>query len=158
MGRIVGAWGLHGELRVEPLTDFPARLTAGSILYLEGQPACIQRSRGVRDGFQVKLDIVNDRARAKSLRGQFLTVPSDQLNPLPQDSYYHFHIIDMEVWSEEGGYLGQVKGILATGSNDVYVVGDEGGKELLLPALDSVILKVNLLDNKMTVRLPEGLM
>lgn len=157
VGCIKGAWGLHGDLKVEPLTDFSDRFSPGSLLMVEGQAVCVERSRSIKGGLLVKLDLVKDRTRAESLRGRFLTVSEDQIRPLPEGSYYHFQIIGIGVWSEQGEYLGDVKEILTTGSNDVYVVRRKGRKELLIPALEGVVLEVNLGENRTIVRLPEGL-
>ena len=156
VGLIRGPSGLRGDVRVEVLTDSPERFSAGSVLHLEGEPATVLSSRHVRGGLVVKLDVVADRDRAESLRGRPLTVPSHQVNPLPAGSYYHFEIIDMGVWTEDGEYVGEVKEVLPTGANDVYVVKHDG-KELLIPALQDVVLEVDTRHNKMTVRLPEGL-
>ena len=157
VGHVKGPWGLRGDLKVEALTDFPARFSPGSIIFLEGQPARVERSRPIKGGFVVKLDAVNDRTAAESLRGRFLTIPQRELSRLPDGSYYHFQIIDMGVWNERDEYVGRVKEVLATGGNDVYVVVDGGQRELLVPALADVVVEVDVERNKMTVRLPEGL-
>ena len=157
VGRVSGAWGLRGDLKIQLLTDFPSRFSPGSVVYLEGEPARVERSRPIRGGMLVKLDVVNDRTRAESLGGHFLSIPEREVGPLPEGSYYHFQIIDARVWSDQGEYLGQVAEILTTGSNDVYVVKGSDRKELLIPALEGVILAVDLFQNRITVRLPEGL-
>ena len=157
IGRITGKWGLHGDLKVEVLTDFTERFSPGSILYLDGQPARVERSRSFKAGFLVKLDLVNDRTEAELQRGRSVTIPQREVKPLPEGSFYHFQIVDIDVWNEKGEYLGKVKEILSTGSNDVYVVRGESRKEILVPALEEVVLDVNLQDSRMTVRLPQGL-
>jgi 16S rRNA processing protein RimM len=105
----------------------------------------------------VKLDTINDRTEAKTLRGQPLTVPQEESEPLPEGYYYHFQILDMEVQTDEGERLGIIKEILETGSNDVYVVGLSGQRGILIPAIEDVILDVDLKQNLMTVQLPDGL-
>ena len=157
VGRIRGGWGLRGDLRVELLTDLPSRFAPGSVVYLDDRPVCVERSRASKNGLLVKLDIANDRTAAESLRGRVLTIPQRDIKPLPDGSYYHFQIVDMGVWSDQGEFLGTVKEILSTGSNDVYVVQEEGRRELLIPALADVVVSVDLGENRMTVRLPEGL-
>ena len=87
----------------------------------------------------VKLDVVNDRSEAELLRGRFVTIPQQEVKPLPEGSYYHFQIIDLEVWNEKGECLGKVQEVLSTGSNDVYVVRGESRKEILVPALGDVV-------------------
>ena len=63
----------------------------------------------------------------------------------------------MEVYTEEGEYLGIISNIMETGSNDVYVITKEGTKDLLIPAIKDCIIKVDVAENKMTVKLMEGL-
>ena len=158
VGRVTGSWGIRGDLKVESLTDVPQRFSSGARLYLDGRPVTVERARKYRGGLLVKLDLVSDRSHAESLRGSFLTIYLADVEPVPEGSYYHFQIIDMGVWTEEGEYLGEVKEILVTGSNDVYVVKDiSSKKEVSVPALKSVVLKVDLQENRMVVRLPEGL-
>ena len=118
----------------------------------------MQRARPSKNGLRVKLDVANDRTTAESLRGRNLTIPQRDIGPQPSGSYYHFQIVDMHVWSEQGEYLGIVKEILSTGSNDVYVVREESKRELLLPAIADVVVKVELVEHKMTGRIPDGLL
>jgi len=63
----------------------------------------------------------------------------------------------MEVFDEEGKSLGFLKEVLQTGSNDVYVVKGDNSREILIPALKSVVKKVCFEENKMEVILPQGL-
>ena len=158
MGQIKGSWGLRGDLKVESLTDSPSRFSPGSVLYLNGAPTKVERSRSAKGSLLVKLDSVTDRATGEKLRGRFLTVPRSEVQPLAEDTYYHFEIIGLSVWSDEGELLGQVRDILQTGSNDIYVVVDcTSRKELLIPARTEVVREVSVTDGKMTVRLPDGL-
>ena len=157
VGRIRGPWGLRGDLKVEVLTDFDQRFAPGSVLYLRDQPVRVEAARKIKGGLRVKLDTVNDRNSSESLRGQYLTVPQTEVYSLPEGSYFHFQIMDLEVWTEQGEHLGTVKEIISTGANDVYVIGREERTDLLLPALSGVVLKVDIEGHCMTVRLPEGL-
>ena len=157
VGRIRGAWGVRGDLNVEILSDSPSRFSTGSTLTLRGHLATVERSRSVKGGLVVKFDIVADRSEAESMRGQVLTVPQERVAPLPGGRYYHFQIIDMDVWDEAGDRLGRVKEIIETGVNDVYVIDRPGQRDLLIPALADVVLAVSVSDNRMTVKVPEGL-
>ena len=77
--------------------------------------------------------------------------------PEPEDgSYYWVDIIGLSVETVEGEFLGKVDSIFPTGSNDVYVVKD-GKKEILVPALATVLKQVDLDSGIMVVDLPEGL-
>ena len=156
MGKIVGAWGLQGELKIAPQTDCPRRYLPGNVLHVNGHPMTIVRSRKTGRILVVKLKGINDRSHAESLKSALLTIPETELEQLPNGSFYHFDIVNSSVWDEMGSYLGQVKEILETGANDVYVV-DNDGQELLLPAVDSVVIRVNRQERKITVRVPQGL-
>ena len=117
----------------------------------------IERSAGTKAGLRLKLDLASDRTQAEELRGLLLTVPRTEVAPLPDGSYYHFQIIDMDVVSEDGELMGKVAEILTTGSNDVYVVRASGSKDILVPAIAGVVLKIDLDQNEMVVRIPQGL-
>ena len=157
VGRLVGAWGLRGEVKVQPHTDNPERLSVGSRVFLSGRPTTIERSTTTKAGLRLKLDLAGDRTQAEALRGSLLTIPRTEVAPLPDGSYYHFQVIDMEVLSEEGQPMGKVAEILTTGSNDVYVVKAPGRKDVLVPAIADIVLKIDPDQNRMVVRLPEGL-
>lgn len=157
VGWIRGAWGVQGDLKVEVHTDLPTRFAPGSVLHLDGQATRVERSRTLKNGVLIKLDAVADRTAAEALRGRVLTVPQSEVEPLPDGAYYQFQIIDMAVWSEEGEYLGKVAEILPSGGTDVYVVRDDGRRDMLLPALADVIVDVDVDACRMTVRPPEGL-
>ena len=157
VGRIRGAWGLRGDLKVEVLTDFSERFSPGSVLTLDDRTTRVQRRRTVKDGLVVKLDAVDDRTDAEALRGCLITVPEGEVGPPPAGAYYHYQVIDMEVWDDAGAYLGDVKEIISTGGNDVYVVArPNGAQDLLIPAVKDVVLGIDVPDNRMTVRMPEG--
>lgn len=104
----------------------------------------------------IKFQDVDTLEAAEDLRGARLEVPLDNVPPLKPDSYYHFQILDMEVWTQTDEFLGRVEDILATGSNDVYV-SRHAGKEILIPALEHVIIDINLDEGIMIVALPDGL-
>ena len=158
VGRIKGSWGLGGDLLIESLTDFPDRFSPGSILNLEGRPARVESSRATRRGLVVKLDLVDDRTEADSHKGKLVTVPGGDVRPLPDGSYYQYQILGLGVWTVDGEPLGKVKEVLSTGSNDIYVVARTGGGEVLIPALESVVVEVDIDGGKMVVDLPDGLL
>ena len=66
-------------------------------------------------------------------------------------------MLGIDVLSQGGENLGKLHEIIETGANDVYVVRLEGRRDILIPALEDVILDVDLERGSMTVRLPDGL-
>jgi 16S rRNA processing protein RimM len=157
VGRILGPWGLQGDLKVEPLTDFPERFALGCSLYIEGFAYAIERCRWQKGKVYIKLSGIDSATAAEALRQRFLEVPEEDLKPLSEGEYYQFQIVGLEVRTTEGQALGKVTQILSTGSNDVFVVHGEGG-ELLIPALDDVIKAVDLDGGWIEVELVEGLL
>ena len=117
----------------------------------------MERSRKGKRGLLVKLDAANDRTQAEALRGLELTVLPSEVEPLPDGVYYHFQILDMRVVTEDGEQLGTVCEIIVTGGNDVYVVHEEGRRDILIPALPDVVLVVDVEAGEMLVSLPDGL-
>ena len=91
------------------------------------------------------------------MRGLYVAVPFDQAMPLAEDEYYVHQIEGLQVYTDEGEYLGRVAEVIFTGANEVYVVRSEAGEEVLLPAINDVILDINLDQERMTVKLLEGL-
>jgi 16S rRNA processing protein RimM len=104
----------------------------------------------------IKFHGIDTPEDAENLRGISLEVALDEVPSLSADSYYHFQILDMEIWTQDGELLGVVEDIISTGSNDVYVVR-QGKLETLVPALDDVIVDVDVEKGRITVNLPDGL-
>ena len=157
VGTITGPSGLAGAVKVETQSDSPIRFSPGATLLLGDTPAKVTSSHRYRRGLVVKLDHVNDRDQAEALRGTVLTVPPGDLEPLPEGSYYYYEIIGIGVWDEHDAFLGKVSEIISTGGNDVYVARGPDGREVLIPALENVLLEVLPGEKRMVVRLPEGL-
>ena len=156
VGRIVTAHGVRGEVKVEPLSDFPERFARGSRLWLDGIERAVQSGRWQRSQVILKLSGVDSRNEAEALRGKELTVPDIAELPAGEEVYYLHDIVGLRVETPGGETLGEVYDVLSTGSNDVYVVrGDRG--ELLLPALDDVVLEVDVPGGRIVVDVPEGI-
>ena len=99
---------------------------------------------------------VTHRSQAEALVGCDLFIEKATLPALPEGTYYWADLIGLEVVSVDGRSLGRLESILETGSNDVYVVKG-AGKEILIPALKSVVKAVDLAARRVRVDLPEGL-
>ena len=157
VGRITGAWGIRGHVRVQPETDIAGRFDAGSTLYIDGVAARVTSTRPNKGGYIVLLDSAPDRNAAEALRGALLTIPERALAELPEDTFYHFQLLEMDVYSDEDEYLGQVAEIIETPGNDVYIVRKPDERDLLLPAIRDVVLDVDTDSARMTVHLLPGL-
>ena len=157
VGQIVGVHGLSGSVRVRVSSDVPHRFDVGQSLDICGKSYSITSStRTHNDQVILNFDGVDSSDSARALVGESVTVPETSVPPLPEGEYFHFQLIGMKVLTEDGEYLGLLREILETGSNDVYVVSGDSG-ELLIPALANVILNVQVTEGVMVVRLMEGL-
>lgn len=94
---------------------------------------------------------------AETLRGSWLTVPETELHPLPDGAFYHFQLVDMDVYTDDDEHLGQIAEIIETPGNDVYIVRKPNERDLLIPAIEDVILDVDTETSRMTVHLLPGL-
>lgn len=159
-GKILSAHGIKGEVKVKPLTDNPHRFRRGHTLFVEKTEAelLITAVRDAANGLLiVKFKGLNDRTEAEKLRGSLLLVDAADVPPLPEGEYYHFQLLGMEVFEEDGSRLGVLSDFVDSGANDVYQIDCENGDRLLLPALKQVIRSVDVENKKMIVQLLPGL-
>ena len=164
VGRVSRPHGVRGELRVEIITDYPERLAQHAYFYLAdpNSPDAVHRYpvEGLRFHQKVlllKLTGCDDRDAADELRGMLVQIPIEEAVPLEEGEYYLFQLVGVRVDTEDGEWLGQVVDVIETGANDVYVVRGPRG-EALLPAVDDVILELDLKSKQMVVRLLPGLL
>lgn len=161
VGRIVNTHGIKGELKVMPTTDDPKRFNDLKEIYVERNGLEKYSIEGVRyhkNFVLIKLKGIEDINAGELFKGGLLKIDRKDSLPLKKDEYYMSDLYDLEVFTEEGRYLGKLVDIIYTGSNDVYTVkNEETGKELLLPAIKQVIKDVDLEAKKIIVHLLEGL-
>ncbi len=160
IGKIIGVHGVHGNLKVYPLVESLDLFEKGLSLILqpggkESGAYVLERMTPHKNIVLLKLAGVG-RNEAETLVPSELLIEKSELPEPEADTYYWDDIIGLEVYEENGTPLGTVASIIETGSNDVYVVKQEEA-ETLIPALDSVVLSIDMERNRMTVQLPEGL-
>lgn len=161
IGHINGVHGLHGNLKVYSYADSMELFDPGSTVLIRepsvpGKVYTVVSSKPYKKGLLLSVDGIPDISSAEKLVGSEIWIARDQLPETDDDEFYWFEIIGLSVFSREGISLGHVASIIPTGSNDVYVVENKG-EELLIPALESVIVSIDLGEGTMTVDLPEGL-
>jgi 16S rRNA processing protein RimM len=155
---VLGPHGVRGELACRILTDFPERFARTRELLLGDPPVSrrVERQRVNGDTVLLKLAGIDDRTTAEQLRGALLSVPLEAAVELPPGAYFWHEIIGLRVEQRDGELVGRVVDVLATGSNDVYIVDTPRG-ELLLPAIKDVVLQIDRARGVMTVELIPGL-
>jgi len=151
--------GVHGEIVMDLHTDFPERLKRGRKLLVseEHTPFTIQGVREHQNGVLIKFDGVENPEDAGKLRNQWVYVKSSEVPPLPEGQIYQHELFGFKIVNENGVTLGELVEIIETGANDVYVIRNGAGKELLLPAIPSVILDLDAGRRVMRVHVLEGL-
>lgn len=150
--------GVKGEIIMDLHTDFPERMKKGRELFV-GERHKLMTLTNVRPhqtGLLVKFKDVDTPEEAGLYRNQWVYVQTKDV-PLPEGQYYKHELLGLKVVDENGNPLGELVEILETGANDVYVVRDDSGKEILLPAIPSVILELDLGRGFLKVHLLEGL-
>jgi 16S rRNA processing protein RimM len=165
IGRIAKAHGIRGEVTVEPWVEVGDALSPGSLLWLtwpkgEGREECVETVRPHGTRWLIRLKGFSDRDQAETLVRAEIRVDRDVLPPLGQDEYLWEDLIGLEVVEESGKPVGKLVEVFATGShgeNDVIVVQDEDGEEVLLPMTRQVILNVDLEGGQVKVSIPKGL-
>jgi 16S rRNA processing protein RimM len=146
IGRILRPHGVHGELRVKLLTDFPDRWTDLKTVYLGPRHLQkeIQSTRQHKNMMLVKLVGYENRDAVESLRGELLYVTIKDAMPLEPDEFYLFQVMGLEVQTESGDVLGEIVDVLKPpGANEVFVIHGIRG-EILIPVIDEVIVSLDL--------------
>src|SRR5690625_3926620 len=147
VGKIVNTHGVRGEVRVIRITDFDERFTVGETLYLvmnEEQPRPL-KIVGHRKHKQFDLVLFEDYTNINEVepfKGGMLKVHEADLTELSENEYYHHEIVGCAVYTEKNEKLGTIKEILSPGANDVWVVEQLKGKDILLP-LDRKSTRLN---------------
>ncbi|HVX30213.1 MAG TPA: ribosome maturation factor RimM [Nitrolancea sp.] len=154
IGVIVAPHGTRGEVRMQIWTHFPEHLVDLRSVYLgdEERPRRLRHVGASRGHATLSIQGVSDRSAAEELRGTVVRIAREQAVPLDEDEFYHFELIGLKVETEAGEPLGTVTEIIETGANDVYVVKDAEGNEVLIPALKEVVPVIDLDAGKMIVR------
>ncbi|HKY53473.1 MAG TPA: ribosome maturation factor RimM [Anaerolineales bacterium] len=151
--------GIHGEIIMDLHTDFPERMKRGRKLFVgeRYQPMTLTNVRPHQAGLLVKFKGYETPEDAGQLRNQWVYIKAKDAQPLPEGQMYRYELFGFRVVDENDNPLGELVEIIETGANDVYVVRGDTGKEILLPAIPSVILDLDPVRRLMRVHLLEGL-
>lgn len=162
LGKVVATHGIRGQLTVVPFSgEFDTILSLKEIA-LKGpenrtETFAVERATVHRNRVLLTLKGFTNINEVLHLVGRELLVQRDQFPPLDEGEFYWCDLIGLSVTTTDGECLGRIAEIMATGSNDVYVVkGRE--KEYLIPALEDIVVDVDLTQGTMTVSPPEGLL
>jgi len=162
LGKVLRPHGLGGLLRVDSYAESGDSFLASSKVFLqspggewrEEQVLSIHAHRGA---FLMRLKGLSTIEEAERMRGASIYVDKSGLEQKDQDEYFWHEIIGLGVYLKTGSYVGEIENILATGSNDIYVVRHEDS-EILVPAVHGVVEEIDLPGGKMIISDVEGLL
>ena len=164
MGKIVGAHGVKGVVKVFSYAESASSFESGSSVFLEidgrEDVFTIEWAKPRTKTILMSLEGVSNRNQAEALAGSEIFIERQRLDVLEEGAWYWSDIIGLSVYTVENEYLGRVTSVIQTGSNDVYVVKNEQGQdpaEILVPALEWVVREIDVDQKVMRVDLPEGL-
>lgn len=161
IGEVLRSHALHGAVKVRVIPDAEELfLLQRQVLLQRGEQMLgtyvIEKRQNANDGFLVKFSGVNDRDQAETLRGAELMMTRDACAPAAPGQFYHFDLIGLPVFSANDEPLGELIDVLRYPANDVWVIR-HGGAEKLIPAIDSVIQKVDLPNRRIVITPLPGL-
>ena len=161
IGQIVNTFGIKGMVKVKPFTDDIRRFDELKTVYVEKNNNQteyeIEEVKYHKDMVLIKFKGIDKVEQAETLRNSYLTVSRDSVEKLEEGRYYIVDLLGLEVYTDEQILLGTLEDIFNTGSNDIYVVKDKQGKQILLPAIQDVIKQIDIENKKIIVHLLPGL-
>jgi 16S rRNA processing protein RimM len=162
LGKIAATHGLKGQLRVAVYSgEFETILSLASLILKapDGGLKTFELSSAAVQGKKLIIGFkgYDDINQALPLVGNEIYAAREQMPELAEGEYYWCDLLGLRVETDKGEFLGELTDIIATGSNDVYVV-KTGGREYLIPALEDIVLDVNIVAGTMKVSPPEGLL
>ncbi len=161
VGKVIGTHGLRGDLKIKPFSGI-------SSVLLEAQRVLFQRK------FETPISRLPTRATfhkgtvlmhlsgldhidaAQAMVGCDVLMSPDEFPQLPEDEFYWFELEGIVVEDRTRGHLGILEDLLTTGAHDIYVVNGPFG-EVLIPAVEEFVIRIDMENRRMTVDLPEGL-
>jgi len=158
VGRVTKAHGVRGEVAVENHSDNPDRWTPGSVVFDEaGRAFTVRAVRPHGERLLITFEEVSDRTAAQGLTGTTFVVPEAWLPPLGEGEWWAFEAVGLRVVTEDGRDLGTVRQVLDYPAHDLWrIVGDDG-EEVLVPAVQELLVSVDIQGGRAVVRLIPGL-
>lgn len=162
VGVISSTHGVRGEVKVFPTTDDVTRFKKlKEVILVTEKTEKILKITSVKFFKQfaiVKFEGIDTLNDVEVYKGASLLVERKNAVKLQKDEYFIADLIDLTVVDEQENKLGTLVDVMQTGANDVYIVKNDEGKELLFPAIKECILDIDFKAKKMTVHVMDGLL
>ncbi len=154
VGEVVGVFGVHGEVKVRPATDFPERFLKTATLYVGDRhiPTTVSGARVLPKQVLLTFAGVTDAAAAGKYRGALLYVPLGEAVALPPNQYYLHDVIGLRAERPDGTPLGTIADVYTGPANDIYAIREAGtGREVLVPAVGEMVKRVDVAAGVMVI-------
>ena len=159
IGKIVNTRGLKGEVKVVPWADYPEIFEEINFVYDKSENRyLIENVKYQKENVILKLEGIDSVECAQKLKNSILYVRKDTLPDLDSDTFFVADLIGLDVFDENEAFLGKISDVITAGGADVYIIKNEGAKDLLLPALKEVVNEINLDEGFVKVTVPDGLL
>lgn len=160
IGRVIKPHGVKGKIRIEYFGEDPARFSLYQEIFIETPEGGLKSYHVLEaipkpPGLLLQLKEIERREEVEHLKGKEIFIRRKALPDLKEGEYYWIDLLGMRVETQEGRTIGELKAIFPTKANDVYVV--KGKREILLPATEEVIQRIDLEKKVMKVVWMEGL-
>ena len=153
-GKIVNTHGVRGEVKIMPWADSPEFLQKIKTLYVGGEAVKVTASRVHKGAVLAKLEGVDDVNAAMALKNKVVHISRKDVK-LPRGSFFIADIIGAKVVTEDGTELGTLADVMEMPAQNIYLV--KGEREIMIPAVEEFILKTDVKNGVITVRLIEGM-
>ena len=161
IGQIVNTFGIKGMVKVNPFTDDISQFEKMNSILIDKKGTLeemqIEEVKYSKNQVLLKLKGIETIEEAEKYRNCYLKLPREKAKKLPEGTYFIADLIGVDVYTEEGNLLGKVEDIYNSGASDIYVIKNEFGKQILLPATKEVIKQIDLEQEKIIVHLLKGL-
>jgi len=161
IGQIVNTFGIKGFVKVNPFVDDVSRFYDLKKVFVKNNKNVkeleVEEVKYHKNMILIKFKGIDKVEDVEQFRNSYLEVDRENAIKLKEGEYFIADLLGLDVVTDENKPLGKLEDIFNTGSNDIYVVKTEDGKQLLLPAISEVIKEINLEENRIVVHLLEGL-
>lgn len=157
IGRIVNAVALRGEVKIYNYSGYRERYEELDRIIIENEEYEIEKVRYQQEMVILKLSGIDNRNAAEAMKNKDVYITEEDLEELPDDTFYIRDLIGLEV-IDDSGRIGVIKDVLHPSSQDVYVIQTDKNQDIMIPAVKEFVKEVNLEEKYIKVSLIEGML
>lgn len=159
LGKVANTHGVRGDIKINPYVNNFERFKKLKKIYIGSDTATftVVGCKQAKNQIILQLKESNSFEDAAALKNKEVFIERKDAVKLPEGEHFVFDLVKCDIY-QDGELIGHLRDVLATGSNDVYIVERPGKKDLLIPALKSVVLNIDIENKRIDVKLPSGLL